>query len=216
MWMNFLHGAPVIRRARPAVQRFEPKRRMTAKRWCEPGRIVPARGRPARAASRPAASSTCRDPPARPASASSDGGAGRGAGRPPSRGRARKCRGRGRRSARPPRSPRSSAARSARRPSARRSAARAKPQSSLMLLLRIAPRLVGLRGALVDGPLRQREARRHVGEHHAHARADADRLAPSRAARACRPASTRLPTTRKRLVSVGLPFWVSRSTSRNR
>ena len=42
--------------------------------------------------------------------------------------------------------------------------------------LRIAPRLGWLRRALVDRPVRQRQSRRHVGEHHAHARADADLL----------------------------------------
>jgi len=43
-------------------------------------------------------------------------------------------------------------------------------------LLRISPRLVGLRGAPVDGPLREREARACVGEYHAHAGADPDTL----------------------------------------
>lgn len=41
--------------------------------------------------------------------------------------------------------------------------------------LRIPPRLFGLRGAPVDGSLREREAGTHIGEHHAHASADADR-----------------------------------------
>ena len=91
----------------------------------------------------------------------------------------------------------------------------ARTRPSCASLLRVAPGLVRLRGALVDGPLRQREAGRHVGEHHAHAGADADLFTISGGA-SLPSGVARLPTTRRASCSVGLPFWVSRSTSRIR